>query len=140
MSPVGRSGSLRRWHFSAVSVTAIAELKQAIRLNPDDARVHINLGGFLPLGESRLWPRCLDTMVLVKPATVVQWHRQGFRLFWRWRSRSGRPSVDREVRDLIRQMSIANPLWGVVVEVAHRKTSHQPDSAWARKGKLSSIR
>ena len=60
----------------------------------------------------RLWPRCLDTMVLVKPATVVQWHRQGFRLFWRWRSRSGRPSVDREVRDLIRQMSGANPLWG----------------------------
>jgi transposase InsO family protein len=51
-------------------------------------------------------------MVLVKPATVVQWHRQGFRLFWRWRSRSGRPSVDREVRDLIRQMSVANPLWG----------------------------
>jgi len=60
----------------------------------------------------RLWPRCLDTMVLVKPATVVQWHRQGFRLFWRWRSRSGRPSVEREVRDLIRQMNAANPLWG----------------------------
>jgi len=51
-------------------------------------------------------------MVLVKPATVVQWHRKGFRLFWRWHSRSGRPSVDREVRDLIRQMSAANPLWG----------------------------
>jgi transposase InsO family protein len=60
----------------------------------------------------RLWPRCLEVMVLVKPATVVQWHRQGFRLFWRWRSRSGRPSVDREVRDLIWQMSSANPLWG----------------------------
>jgi putative transposase len=60
----------------------------------------------------RLWPRCLDTMVLVKPAAVVQWHRQGFRLFWRWRSRPGRPSLDREVRDLIRQMNIANPLWG----------------------------
>ncbi len=60
----------------------------------------------------RLWPRCLDTMVLVKPATVVQWHRQGFRLFWRWRSRSGRPSVEREVRDLIWQMNAANPLWG----------------------------
>src|SRR5208282_5437057 len=59
----------------------------------------------------RLWPRCLEVMVLVKPATVIQWHRQGFRLFWRWRSRSGRPSVDREVRDLIRQMSRANPLW-----------------------------
>src|SRR6202790_5303573 len=60
----------------------------------------------------RVWPRCLDAMVLVKPATVVQWHRQGFRLFWRWRSRSGRPSVDRETRDVVRQMSSANPLWG----------------------------
>src|SRR6202162_403842 len=60
----------------------------------------------------RLWPRCLEVMVLVKPTTVVQWHRQGFRLFWRWRSRPGRPSVDRETRDLIRQMSRANPLWG----------------------------
>src|SRR5271163_1093162 len=60
----------------------------------------------------RLWPRCLEVMVLVKPATVVQWHRQGFRLFWRWRSRSGRPSVEREIRDLIRQMSNTNPLWG----------------------------
>jgi transposase InsO family protein len=60
----------------------------------------------------RLWPRCLEMMVLVKPATVIQWHRQGFRLFWRWRSRSGRPAVDREIRNLIRQMSSANPLWG----------------------------
>jgi transposase InsO family protein len=60
----------------------------------------------------RIWPRCLEAMVLVKPATVIQWHRQGFRLFWRWRSRSGRPSVDREIRDLILQMSSANPLWG----------------------------
>ncbi len=60
----------------------------------------------------RLWPRCLEVMVLVKPATVVQWHRQGFRLFWRWRSRSGRPSADREIRVLIGQLSSANPLWG----------------------------
>src|SRR5229473_6319255 len=60
----------------------------------------------------RLWPRCLEAMVLVKPATVIHWHRQGFRLYWRWRSRSGRPSVDREVRKLIRQISGTNPLWG----------------------------
>ena len=58
----------------------------------------------------RVWPRCLEVMVLVKPATVVQWHRRGFRLYWRWRSRSGRPSVDRGVRDLIQQMNKANPL------------------------------
>jgi transposase InsO family protein len=60
----------------------------------------------------RVRPRCLDLMVLVKPATVACWHRQGFRLYWRWRSRSGRPSVNREIRDLIRQMCSANPLWG----------------------------
>src|SRR5271168_3366715 len=60
----------------------------------------------------RMWPRCLEVMVLVKPATIVQWHRQGFRLFWRWRSRSGRPPMDRGIRDLIRQMSSTNPLWG----------------------------
>jgi hypothetical protein len=60
----------------------------------------------------RLWPRCLNVMVLVKPATIVQWHRRGFRLYWRWRSRSGQPSVNREIRSLIRQTNRANPLWG----------------------------
>ena len=60
----------------------------------------------------RVWPRCLEVMVLVKPATVVQWHRQGFRLYGRSRSKSGRKPVDRETRKLIREMSLANPLWG----------------------------
>jgi hypothetical protein len=60
----------------------------------------------------RLWPRCLEVMVLVKPAPVIQWRRQGFRLFWRWRSRSGRRSGRARLRDLIRQVSSANPLWG----------------------------
>ena len=58
----------------------------------------------------RVWPQCLNIMVLVKPASAVRWHRQGFRLYWRWRSRPGRPSVVREIRDLIRQMNSANPL------------------------------
>src|ERR1035441_809067 len=60
----------------------------------------------------RLWPRCLEAMVLVKPTAVIKWPRRGLRLFWRSRSRSGRPSVEREIRDLIRQLSSANPLWG----------------------------
>jgi hypothetical protein len=52
-------------------------------------------------------------MVLVKPATVIQWHRQGFRLYWRWRARRlGRPKMSAEIRDLIRKMSLANRLWG----------------------------
>jgi putative transposase len=60
----------------------------------------------------RVWPRCLETMVLVKPATVVQWHRQGFQLYWRWRSQSGRRPIARETRKLVREMCLANPLWG----------------------------
>jgi putative transposase len=63
----------------------------------------------------RIWPRVLNAMVLVKPATVIQWNRKGFRLYWRWRSRSrhlGRPRTSTQIRDLIRQMSMANPLWG----------------------------
>ena len=52
-------------------------------------------------------------MVLVKPATVVQWHRKGFQLYWQWRSgRPGRPKMSTEIRDLIRRMTKANPLWG----------------------------
>src|SRR5665811_63363 len=61
----------------------------------------------------QVWPQILNAMVLVKPATVIQWHRKGFRLYWRWRSRHlGRPKMNSEIRDLIRQMSVANPLWG----------------------------
>src|SRR6195256_779478 len=61
----------------------------------------------------RIWPQVIDAMILVKPATVVQWHRKGFRLFWCGRSRRpGRPNIDLEIRDLIGRMSKANPLWG----------------------------
>jgi putative transposase len=61
----------------------------------------------------RIWPQVLNAMVLVKPATVVQWHRKGFQLYWRRRSRRpGRPKMSREIRDLIRRMTKANPLWG----------------------------
>ena len=53
----------------------------------------------------RVWPQVLNAMVLVKPATVVQWHRNGLRVYWRWRSRRpGRPKVSTEIRDLIRKL------------------------------------
>jgi putative transposase len=61
----------------------------------------------------RVQPQLLDTLVLVKPTTVVGWHRQGFGIYWRWRSRrSGRSKTSAQIRDLIRRMSAANPLWG----------------------------
>ncbi len=61
-----------------------------------------------------LAPRIVDVLAIVRPETVVRWHRAGFRSFWRWRSRrrGGRPSVPLEIRRLIRDMSLANPLWG----------------------------
>jgi len=61
----------------------------------------------------RIWPQALNAMVLVKPATVIQWHRNGFRLYWRWRSRRlGRPKMGPEARDLIRRMSRGQPAVG----------------------------
>jgi len=62
----------------------------------------------------RLWPKVLGSIAVVQPKTVVGWHRQGFRLFWRWKcgGKGGRPKVPEELRDLIREMSRANPLWG----------------------------
>jgi putative transposase len=64
---------------------------------------------------SRLWTNWRASLVLVRPATVVAWHRQGFRLYWRWKSRPrlpGRPPIDLEIRRLIRRMTRENPTWG----------------------------
>jgi len=63
---------------------------------------------------ARSWNGWRDSLVLVKPETVVRWHRKGFKYYWTWKSRQegGRPEVSREVRGLIRKMSRANPLWG----------------------------
>jgi len=62
----------------------------------------------------RLTPTVLHAVTVVRPETIVRWHRAGFRTFWRWKSRRrpGRPKVPLEVRQLIREMSLANPLWG----------------------------
>jgi hypothetical protein len=62
----------------------------------------------------RLAPSVLDAVTIVRPETIVRWHRADFRAFWRWKSRSrvGRPSVPPDLRRLIREMSQANPLWG----------------------------
>jgi transposase InsO family protein len=62
----------------------------------------------------RRCPRILEAITIVKPETVVRWHRKGFAAYWRWKSRSpgGRPRIAQEVRDLIRRMSFENPLWG----------------------------
>ena len=62
----------------------------------------------------RLWPRWSDALVIVKPETVVGWHRTAFRVYWRWRSRTdtGRPKVAGEIRSVIRRMAAENAGWG----------------------------
>jgi hypothetical protein len=61
----------------------------------------------------RLFPSLRSAITIVQPDTVLRWHRMGFRLYWRWKSRShgGRPGISVEVRNLIRRMSVENPLW-----------------------------
>jgi putative transposase len=63
---------------------------------------------------SRLWNDWRSALLIVKPETVIAWHRKGFRLYWTWKSRccAGRHSISAEVRNLIHQMSLANPRWG----------------------------
>ena len=62
----------------------------------------------------RLFPGVRNVLAIVKPETIIRWHRWGFRAYWRWRSRirGGRPKVPLEIRRLIREISFANPLWG----------------------------
>ena len=73
---------------------------------------------------SRCWPNWRSALAIVQPDTVIKWHRMGFRLYWGWKSRPGkpgRPPVERKIRDLIRRMSRENPTWGaprIVSELA----------------------
>jgi hypothetical protein len=68
---------------------------------------------------SRRWARWSDALIIVKPATVINWHRAGFRRYWAWRSRPkrGRPAIEPEVRALIKRMATARcsagpRMWG----------------------------
>jgi hypothetical protein len=79
------------------------------------ARVRLrNLDRLIFVCLYRVFPSLLDAIVIVKPETVIRWHRRGFQAYWRWKSRSrgGRPKINRDIRGLIRQMSAENPLWG----------------------------
>lgn len=78
-----------------------------LRLNSTDRLLWVWLSHF--------WARWRTALLIVKPETVIRWHRKGFRLYWTWKSRHarpGRPEIPLEVRELIGKMSLANPLWG----------------------------
>jgi hypothetical protein len=78
-------------------------------------RPHLNnTDRFLFVWLYHWFPSVLDAIAIVRPETIIRWHRAGFRAYWRWRSRNhvGRPKVSAELRTLISEMSRANPLWG----------------------------
>jgi hypothetical protein len=89
------------------------QLNMALRRAPPRLRLR-GCDRALLVWITRIWPNLLDLSQVVKPETILRWHRAGFRAFWRWKSRhrAGRPKISRELRDLIRRMSKENPLWG----------------------------
>jgi hypothetical protein len=78
-------------------------------------RVQLTNGDRLFLVQLYRWfPSVLQTITIIRPETLVRWHRAGFRRYWRWKSRSlgGRPKIAADLRALIRRMSAENSLWG----------------------------
>jgi hypothetical protein len=78
-------------------------------------RVHLTSGDRLFLVQLYRWfPSILKTITIIRPETIIRWHRAGFRRYWRWKSGSlgGRPKIAADLRSLIRRMSAENPLWG----------------------------
>ena len=110
------------------------------RANPKRLRF-VTIDRLILGGGCRLFPKMYGALAIVRPETVVRWQRAGFRSYWRWKSRHrcGRPGVTVEIRQLIRQMSVANPLWGAPsihgellklgIDVAAGSTPSKPRSA-----------
>jgi hypothetical protein len=73
-----------------------------------------NIDRLILAGLYGLAPNVLSALAIVRPETVIRWHRAGFRLYWRWKSKSlgGRPKLPVDIRMLIHDISLANPLWG----------------------------
>jgi hypothetical protein len=89
------------------------QLNIALRRRPPRLRLRGTERALL-VWMTQLWPSLLGLARVVEPATILRWHRAGFRAYWRWKSRgrAGRPRIARELRDLIRRMNRENPLWG----------------------------
>jgi putative transposase len=106
--------------FFAPRLELMAEIlalrQQLAILNRIDKRPSLRFQDRLFWGAlAKCWQDWRYALLIVKPETVIKWHRQGFRLYWRWKSKTGRPGrprIDAEIRELIRRISQENPLWG----------------------------
>lgn len=95
-------------------IIALRHQLNVLRRRRPERLVISNIDRLLFVWLYRLAPGILKALAIVEPETVIGWHRRGFRGFWRWkcRSRAGRPKLPLEIRNLIREISVANPLWG----------------------------
>jgi type II secretory pathway pseudopilin PulG len=107
------------------------KMRGRVRLTNSDRMFFIQL--------YRWFPSVLKVITVIRPETLIRWHRAGFRRYWRWKSRSngGRPQIGTELRALIRQMSIENPLWGAprihgeLLKVGLRSRSRASPNTWS---------
>src|ERR1700682_5420464 len=97
-----------------VEILTLRHQLNVVRRKSPPRRTFTRLDRLGCAGLYRLAPGVLDALKVVRPETVIRWHRAGFRAYWRWKSRprSGRPATALEIRRLIRDMRLANPLWG----------------------------
>jgi hypothetical protein len=102
-----------RWRLQAENLFLRHQLNVALRRAPSRLRLRGRDRALL-IWMTRLWPDLLGMTQVVQPETILRWHRAGFKMYWRWKSRNraGRPQIDRGLRDLIERMSRENPLWG----------------------------
>src|SRR5476651_394844 len=102
-----------RWRLEAENMFLRHQLNIALRRAPPRIRLRGSDRALL-IWMTKLWPNLLGMVQVVQPETILRWHRAGFKVFWRWKSRNraGRPKIDLGLRDLIRRMSRENSLWG----------------------------
>ena len=101
-----RSSSAIRAENLVLRKQLVSYIERGIKPRRVDHATRISLALFTRLFDWR------DAVVNVQPATIVRWHRLGWKIFWRWKSKAGRPPIPPELRDLIRGMAADNPLWG----------------------------
>ena len=102
-----------RYRLEAENLFLRHQLTIALRRAPARLRLRGRDRDLL-ISMTRIWPSLIGAAQVVQPETILRWHRTGFKIFWRWKSRNraGRPKIDRGLRDLIRRMSRENALWG----------------------------
>ena len=108
-------GFIQSRHDLGLEIVALRQ--QLVVLKPRTGRVHLRRSYRLFwVLLRRVWPKWSNPLLIVKPDIVVRWHRKGFRLCWRFRSRServvGRPVTGHEVRAFLETMANENPTWG----------------------------